>query len=259
MNPREERGLTLARAAKIHRKGNDVWAVPSQSGGGRYWVKLNGKKSLCTCPDHEIRGKRCKHIFAVEHTAKALAEREQKVERKRSWPSYNAAQTCEKGKFVRMLSDLCRGVPEPVQTNGRPRLPLSDMLFAAAYKVYVGFSSRRFATDLNEAHASGLVTRVPHFNTVNNYLAKPELTEVLKRLVTLSSLPLKGVETDFAVDSSGFSTSRFVRWYSKKYGREVDNREWVKAHLMCGVRTALHKNYARVQVMVVCLESNHHG
>ena len=237
MNPREERGLALAKAAKIHRKGGDVWAVPSQSGRGRYWVRLNGKRSLCTCPDHEIRGERCKHIFAVEHTAKTEAEREQKAERKRSWPSYNAAQTCEKGKFVRMLSDLCRSVPEPVQVNGRPRLPLSDMLFAAAYKVYVGFSSRRFATDLKEAHANGLVNRIPHFNSVNNYLAKPELTEILKRLVTLSSLPLKSVETDFAVDSSGFSTCRFVRWFNKKYGRETDNREWVKAHLMCGVRT----------------------
>ena len=48
MNPREERGLALAKAAKIHRKGNDVWAVPSQSGRGRYWVRLNGKQSLCT-------------------------------------------------------------------------------------------------------------------------------------------------------------------------------------------------------------------
>jgi transposase len=52
-------------------------------------------------------------------------------------------------------------------------------------------------------------------------------------------LPLKAVETDFAVDSSGFSTSRFVRWYNKKYGRETDNREWVKCHLMVGVQTKI--------------------
>jgi transposase len=45
------------------------------------------------------------------------------------------------------------------------------------------------------------------------------------------------VETAFAGDSSGFSTSRFVRWFNKKYGKEVDNREWVKVHLMCGVKT----------------------
>jgi transposase len=122
---------------------------------------------------------------------------------------------------------------------GRPRLPLSDMLFASAYKVYVGFSSRRFTTDLRDAFVGGHINSTPHFNSVSNYLAKPELTDTLKALITVSSLPLKVVETDFAVDSSGFSTSRFVRWFNKKYGREVDNREWVKVHLMCGVNTKI--------------------
>jgi transposase len=28
-----------------------------------------------------------------------------------------------------------------------------------------------------------------------------------------------------------------VKWFNKKYGKEVDNREWVKIHLMCGVNT----------------------
>ncbi len=113
------------------------------------------------------------------------------------------------------------------------------MLFASAYKVYVGFSARRFSTDLKEAQVRGLIKRVAHFNSVNRYLADPELTDVLKSLVTLSSLPLKTVETSFVVDSSGFSTCRFVRWFNKKYGRETDNREWVKVHLMCGVTTKI--------------------
>ena len=65
------------------------------------------------------------------------------------------------------------------------------------------------------------------------------LTETFSQLVTLSSLPLKGIENNFAVDSSGFSTCRFVRWFNKKYGREIDNREWVKVHLMCGVETKI--------------------
>src|SRR5216683_1755304 len=68
-------------------------------------------------------------------------------------------------------------------------------------------------------------------------MSDPDLLPVLKGLVTTSSLPLRAIETDFAVDSSGFSTCRFVKWFNKKYGRETDNREWVKAHLMCGVLT----------------------
>ena len=50
---------------------------------------------------------------------------------------------------------------------------------------------------------------------------------------------MTAVETNFAVDSSGFSTCRFVRWFNKKHGRETDNRTWVKAHLMCGIKTQI--------------------
>ena len=50
-------------------------------------------------------------------------------------------------------------------------------------------------------------------------------------------MPLKGVETDFAVDSSGFATAHFLRWFDAKYGKEMKERQWVKVHLMCGVRT----------------------
>jgi transposase len=113
------------------------------------------------------------------------------------------------------------------------------MVFACVYKVYVGFSARRFMSDLREAKAKEHIYKTPHFNSVANYLADPKLTETFSQLVTLSSLPLKGIEQNFAVDSSGFSTCRFVRWFNKKYGREIDNREWVKVHLMCGVETKI--------------------
>jgi transposase len=113
------------------------------------------------------------------------------------------------------------------------------MVFASVYKVYVGFSSRRFTSDLRDAFVEGRINTMPHFNSVSRYLSDSQLTDVLKELITASSLPLKVVETEFAVDSSGFSTCRYVRWFNKKYGREVDNREWVKVHLMCGVNTKI--------------------
>jgi transposase len=50
-------------------------------------------------------------------------------------------------------------------------------------------------------------------------------------------LPLKVVEADFAVDSSGFTTSRFIRWFDHKYGVMRQQHAWVKVHLMCGVKT----------------------
>ena len=39
------------------------------------------------------------------------------------------------------------------------------------------------------------------------------------------------------VDSSGFSTCRFVRWFDEKYGVERSGRDWVKVHLITGVQT----------------------
>jgi len=39
------------------------------------------------------------------------------------------------------------------------------------------------------------------------------------------------------VASSGFGTSRFVRWFDHKYGMPRQEHHWVKVHLMCGVRT----------------------
>jgi hypothetical protein len=95
------------------------------------------------------------------------------------------------------------------------------MVFASVYKVYAGFSSRRFTSDLRDAYTAGLIDSRPDFYSVSNYLAKPELTDILKELITASSLPLKPIETEFAVDSSGFSTCRYVRWFNKKYGREI--------------------------------------
>lgn len=242
MDARAERGLEIATHKNVRQRGN-LWIVPSQSGGDAYTVDY--ETGHCTCPDHTIRQKRCKHIYAVEYTitreekpdGTVIVTKTKRVTYKQNWSAYNAAQQEEKTRFAELLADLCRSVPQPKQAKGRPRLPLGEMVFACAYKVYTGFSSRRFTSDLRTMHAEGVIASTPHFNSVSNYLADPALTPILKQLVALSSLPLKAIEQDFAVDSSGFSTCRFVRWFNNKYGREIDNREWVKVHLMTGVLT----------------------
>ena len=123
----------------------------------------------------------------------------------RCWTSYNTASCEEKQQFGVLLAELCRGIPEPKQQGrGRPRLSLPDMVFASVFKVYCGFSSRRFTTDLKEAYVAGYIDSTPHFNSVSHYLANPQLTEILKELITISSLPLKSVEVDFTVDATGF-------------------------------------------------------
>jgi hypothetical protein len=60
------------------------------------------------------------------------------------------------------------------------------MVFASVYKVYAGFSARRFTSDLHGAYAGGLIDSKPHFNSVNRYLANPALTAILEEFVTAS-------------------------------------------------------------------------
>lgn len=251
-DPRQQRGLEIAATANIVRKGG-TWLVPSQSGHGRYTVCPDPNDPYCSCPDHETRGIKCKHIFAVEYAISRERNRDGSVtvtERMtvqktiqrsypQNWTAYNAAQTHEKERFLDLLHDLCGGVNEPVEPkkNGRPRLPIQDALFAACFKVYSTVSVRRFMSDLRDAQAKGFISKVPHFNSICNYLENPALTPILRDLITETSLPLKTVEIDFAADSSGFTTSRFVRWFDHKYGAVRQRHEWVKVHLMCGVKT----------------------
>jgi transposase len=114
---------------------------------------------------------------------------------------------------------------------------MADRAFACALKVYVGMSGRRASTDVREARDKGHLSHSPHYSRVSRFLEDPAMTPILKALITESSLPLRSVEVDFAVDSSGFATSRFVRWFDHKYGVVRQRYDWVKVHLMTGVKT----------------------
>jgi transposase len=210
-----------------------------------YAVDLNGDTPTCSCPDHETRQVKCKHIYAVEFTVRretrpdgtTTVTKTVRVTYAQDWPAYNAAQTHEKEHVATLLRGLCDGIAQPPQHRGRPRLPLSDVVFSATMKVYSTVSGRRAASDLRECETKGYISRTPHYNSVFNYLENPALTPILKALVEESASPLKAVESDFAVDSSGFSTCTFVRWYDEKYGKMRREHQWVKAHLMTGVQT----------------------
>jgi transposase len=52
-----------------------------------------------------------------------------------------------------------------------------------------------------------------------------------------SAKPLASVETSFAIDSTGFGTAVYRRWFDAKYGKEMSEATWLKAHAMVGVTT----------------------
>jgi transposase len=249
MDLRELKALELAARSHINFDGT-AWVVPSKSGGGTYRVTLKPEPN-CECEDFQLRQQPCKHIIA----ARLVRERDgiedappidtdavpKKPTYKQDWPAYNAAQQREKDHFQDLLADLCAAIPEPPRKGGskggRPPARLSDALFTCIFKVYSTFSARRFASDMREAHQRGYLTDEGSCDIAWKYLRKPEVTPILHDLIVRSSLPLRSVETTFAVDSSGFGTSKFERWYDEKYGVTRSRAEWVKAHLICGVKT----------------------
>jgi transposase len=90
---------------------------------------------------------------------------------------------------------------------------------------------------LNDSHAAGYLSRTIHPNKVNCFLEEPDLTAPLRDLVGRSALPMRPIEDRFAVDSSGFSVCKFVKWVDEKYGVERSGHDWVKVHICTGVRT----------------------
>jgi transposase len=240
----KERGIAIAESNQVQ-KNPLGWKVPSQSDNGTYIVNLDKGEPFCSCRYFEDSHHKCQHIYAVEYIIQRETKpdgtetytKSIKVTYTQEWHKYNEAQTHEAERFLELLRELCNGIEQPTYSFGRPRLPLSDVIFAIVYKVYSTMSGRRFTTDLIEAQKDGLVSKAPHYNSGFRYLENPELTSLLKTLIEQSAMPLRTIESDFAVDSSGFTTTTYARWFDHKYGKMRSEVKWIKAHLMCGVKT----------------------
>ncbi|MFH0969837.1 MAG: transposase [Candidatus Diapherotrites archaeon] len=238
MNARESKGMAIAKESKIIQAVGG-YIVPSQSSNKNYIV--HGES--CTCLDHESRGMKCKHVFAVEYyLQKITTENGQvKVETKRltypqAWSAYNKSQETEKERFLELLYDLVQNVPEKEYVFGRPLVSEKDLLFASVLKVYTGFSLRRFMSDLRECEKKGFISKVPCFASIGHFMQRKEIIPVLQKLISLSAMPLHSVESKFAVDSSGFRTTRFNEYAKQKHGTKK-HHEWLKAHICTGTKT----------------------
>src|SRR3989344_7262019 len=114
-------------------------------------VRFTRDEPKCSCPDCELRHKKCKHIHAVEFYVKKQIDEEGritetkgvKISYSQDWKAYNNAQTNEKLVFMKLLKDLCDFVEQPEYKFGRPTLAYADLIFASALKVYSTFSLRR--------------------------------------------------------------------------------------------------------------------
>ena len=241
---REERGRAIAeKSGQIQKVKDNQYKVRSQSGNGSYEIKIGKNGAECSCPDFQNRHMPCKHILGLRYylevqkdTPKGTVTEKVHLTYAQAWSAYNAAQTEEIKIFDALLKDLVKAIPEPEQTMGRPRLSIHENLFCAIQKVYSQLSSRRAHSLFQHAVEREQINHAPHFNAPSKFLNDEEVTPVLHELVTLSALPVAGLETDFAIDSTGFRTTGFNVYNGLKHGERKEHK-WIKAHIACGVKT----------------------
>jgi transposase len=247
---REARGRQIAKVFPIRSVGTK-YAVPSQTQPSKGYL-VDVVEKTCTCPDYELRRRPCKHYHAtmtwiawgrdvaVDGSVTETLTVKRRSTTKRDWAAYNAAATNEKEYVERFLKALCDGIAQPPRKPGPGRnpLPLGDAAFAAVLKVYMGGAQRWVQDDLRECAEKGRVGKVGHFNTISNFLANAASTALLVSLIEESAKPLAMIENgQFSIDSTGFSTITYDRWFDQKHGKLHAEHPWVKLHIMVGTVT----------------------
>jgi len=262
IDPRMQRGIALAKT-----KGETIKAiigakylVPSQTHSGGYVVDTDD--GSCTCPDFlecggHGRVHRCKHLWAtliVRHEVELpdgntlVTEEKIRFQYDRNWPAINAALVDLHRIGPAILADLVRfRVPS---NDGQPRkrgeqpVPMRDLIYAALIRTFENKTARSTMASVERFQAVGLCENVPHYNTLLRNIAKPEVMPILHGLLGACAAPLAVIESgklaQYAIDSTGFSTSIYASWREKKHGKpntHTVKARYVKAHAFVGTTT----------------------
>jgi len=258
-DPRKQRGIDLAKAkaAAIKPIVGAKYLVPSASHGGGYVVDVDEKS--CTCPDWQELGGHgrvhcCKHVWAVlvvrqeielPDGSSVVTEQKLRIRYPRDWRATNAALVDLHRIAPALLADLVGGIPlrEGPRGRGRPRSEARDVAHGALIKTFEERTARESVEAMERHKARGLWGErgMLHYNTLLRELQNPALTPVFQQLVTASARPLVAIERNFAVDSTGFSTSVYDSWFGHKHGghktHDPKKHRWVKCHGCVGTTT----------------------
>src|SRR3989344_4467369 len=153
-----------------------------------------------------------KQMELEDFNIKKITEKAESLSYGQDWSSYNKAKTKEKTLSLQLLLDLLEFFPDKVEKRpGRPSILLNDQIICMFICAYSRFSSRKCISDIEFVRQ--------------------------RKLVEISSLPLRMFEEHLSVDSSGFSCSTFQRWFDIRTQETSKKREWMKANLITGAKT----------------------
>ncbi|MCI4368214.1 MAG: hypothetical protein L3K09_01435 [Thermoplasmata archaeon] len=167
----------------------------------------------------------------------------------RNWHLYDLAQTHELAEVLHLIrlvvaTDTAERPPPPCsRRGGRPRVPLGDRLTILLWQSYRGAANRPAEGDLRII-GLGLSRRFS-YKTLERAYSDPEVIAALPRLLAITNRPLRGLETIFSIDGSGFPTT--VRDHHRRERERQDGTQRDAGYLTSGSHACV-RNVANVGV-----------
>ncbi len=217
-------------------------------------------KYSCACRDYLKHGRSdCKHCFCER-----LRRRELKVvDDSPANAPYTAAtrrpprtRFAKDGRPIRTAQREARKlmpvrVPELIalldtsnsigsrQTSSRGT-PLTTRAITLVHKVSQGRSADAMIAEFDRLISDGMLRlrKALHQNTLTHWMSDPELTQELLKILKLTTVPFRALETAAAIDSTGLSQMRTAHYRGVRYLK--DNRpgaHWIKMHAICGLES----------------------
>ena len=75
--------------------------------------------------------------------------------------------------FPLLLNEICSTVIQPEYDYGRPKLPVSDMLYCIARKEYSGLSRRRVMSVIRDDYEKGLISHLSSSGSLTQVYRRP--------------------------------------------------------------------------------------
>jgi transposase len=141
--------------------------------------------------------------------------------RVRNWRRYDLAQTHELPDMLHAIREAVDLLYPPPSSSaprspGRPRVPLPDLLKGLLLQTYRQEANRLAEGELRALHAALGLTTGFSYKTLERAYGRPEVVSALARLLDLTNAPIRGLETTFSVDGSGFPTTVLVHYRTER-------------------------------------------
>ncbi|MBU2633891.1 MAG: transposase [Nanoarchaeota archaeon] len=157
---------------------------------------------------------------------------------KQPWHEYNLSKTQEKLFFLNFLHEAVESLDIEDNYIGKGRYPhlIQDMIKCMCIKVYNKSASRNIISDLKLLQGFGHIFKVPHFNIISKYMSSKDTTKYLQDLITITSEPLKEIDTIASADATGFSTFNKRDWIDVRMSQRL-KKDFKKLHILTGVKS----------------------